>query len=112
MTIQIKTKDLYKGSADDVRKTCDTSNFEINRPLTKVSINKCLGKVSKVMTEFVCFRPKTPYLIEDANNGNAEEKKKCVIKQRLTSEEYKKCLLNNKIISKSEQRFRGETHNL
>ena len=30
---------------------------------------------SKVMTEFVCFRPKTPYLIEDGNNGNAEEKK-------------------------------------
>ena len=68
---------------------------------------------SKVMREFVCFRPKTSYLVEDGNNyKNSEEKKKYVIKQKLTFKEYKKCLLNNKIISKLQQRFRSETHNV
>ena len=32
--MQIKTKDFYKDIKDDVEKRFDTSNYEVNRPLT------------------------------------------------------------------------------
>ena len=33
--IQIKTKDFYKDTADDVEKRFDTSNYEVDIPLPK-----------------------------------------------------------------------------
>ena len=38
--------------------------------------------------------------------------KKCVIKRVLKFNDYKDCLLNNEIILKSQQRFKGERHNI
>ena len=66
------------------------------------------------MTEFAALRPKTySYLMDD---GNSDKKvkgtKKCVIKQRLKFNDYKNFLLNNEIISKSQQRFKTESHNV
>ena len=42
----------------------------------------------------------------------AKGTKKCVIKRILKFNEYKIYLLNNKIISKSQQRFKIEAHNM
>ena len=33
--IQIKTEDFYKDIADDVKNRFDTSNYKVDRPLTK-----------------------------------------------------------------------------
>ena len=41
-----------------------------------------------------------------------KEKKKCVIKRRLTFRDYKDCLLNNEIILKSQQIFKSERHDI
>ena len=38
--------------------------------------------------------------------------KKCVIKRMLKFNDYKDCLLNDGIILKSQQRFKGERHNV
>ena len=66
------------------------------------------------MTELAALRPKTySYLMDD---GNSDKKvkgtKKCVIKQRLKFNDYKNFLLNNELISKSQQRFKTESHNV
>ena len=37
--IDIKTEDLYEDIPDDVKKGCDTSNYEVDRPLPK-GVNK------------------------------------------------------------------------
>ena len=41
--INIKTKDFYKDIANDVEKTFDTSNYEVDRPLTKGKNKKVIG---------------------------------------------------------------------
>ena len=38
--------------------------------------------------------------------------KKCVIKRRLKFNDYKDCLLKNEIVSKSQQRFKIEGHDV
>ena len=68
----------------------------------------------KIMAEFVALRPKTySYLI---NDGGSDKKAKgtneCVIKRRLKFNDYKDCLLNNEIIVKTQQRFKGERHDV
>ena len=109
--IHVKTsEDIYEDIADDVEKRFDTSNFEVNRPLT-IGKNKTVVGImkdelgGKSMTEFVALRPKTySYLMDDGT-------KKYVIKQRFKFNDYKNCLLNNEIILKSQQRFKSEAHN-
>ena len=32
--VHVKAKDIYKDIAEDIKKRFDTSNFEINRPLS------------------------------------------------------------------------------
>ena len=68
----------------------------------------------KVLAEFAALEPKTySYLMDD---GNSDKKgkgtKKCVIKRRLKFNDYKDYLLNNEIILKSQQKFKGEAHNV
>ena len=50
------------------------------------------------------------------DDSNTDKKvkgtKKCVVKRRLKFNDYKNCLLNNEIISKSQQRFKSEAHNV
>ena len=43
---------------------------------------------------------------------NLKKQKKCVIKRELMFENYKDCLFNNKVISKSQQRFKSDHHNV
>ena len=69
--INIKTRDVYKDVANNVKKRLDTSNFEMNRPLQKRKHNIGIGLTKdelggKIMPEFVGPRPKTYfYLIDD-----------------------------------------------
>ena len=60
--MNIKTEDFHKNIADDVKKKFDTSNYEVNRPLTtgKNKNDKRLMKDElrgKIMAEFVALRP-------------------------------------------------------
>ena len=68
----------------------------------------------KIMTEFVALRPKSySYLTDDfKEDKKAKGTKKCVIRRRLKFNDYKYCLLNNEIILKSQQRFKGERHDV
>ena len=68
----------------------------------------------KIMTKFAALTPKTHYYLMDDIDSNKKAKgtKKCVIKRRHKFNDYKDCLLSNKIISKSQQRFKSEAHNV
>ena len=106
--MHIKTGDVYKDIANGVEGRFDTSNYEINRPLTSERNKKVIGLIKdklegKIMTEFVALRPKTySYLTDDC-----KEDKKAT---KLKFNDYKDCLLNNEIILKSQQRFKSEGH--
>ena len=41
--MHIKTEDLYKDIADDVEKSLDTSNYEVNRSLPTGKKKKVIG---------------------------------------------------------------------
>ena len=116
--VNIKTKDFYQDIDNDVEKRFDTSNYEVNRPLSKGKNKKVIGLMKnelggKIMTEFAALRSKTySYLMDDGNSDKkAKGTKKCIIK-RLKFNYYKNILLNNETILKSHQRFKSETHNV
>ena len=95
----IKTEDVYEGIADDVEKRSDTSSYEVNRPLPTEKNTKVIGSMKdelegKIMTKFVAVRPKN-YCSLIFNFNDCKNR-----------------LLNNKIISKSQQRFKSEAHNV
>ena len=54
--VSIKTKDVYKGIANDVAERFDKSNFEIERPLIGLRKDELGGKI---MIDSVGLRPKT-----------------------------------------------------
>ena len=117
--VHIKVEDFYEDIADDVEKRFDTSNYDVNRPLTTGRNKKVIGLMKdelggKIMKEFLALRTKTySYLTEDCKEDKkAEGTKKCVIKRRLKFNDYKNCLLNNEIILKSQQRFKSERHDV
>ena len=61
--INIKTEDFYEDIADDVEETFDTSNYEVNRPLSTGKNKKVIGLMKdelggKIRTEFLALRPK------------------------------------------------------
>ena len=98
-----------------VEKRFDTSNYEVDRPLPTRKNKKVIGESGgTIMTEFVALRPKTySHLMDDGNSDKkAKGAEKCVIKRRLKFNGYKNCLLNNEIISKSQQIFKSEAHNV
>ena len=62
--ISIKAEDFYEDIANDVEKTFDTSNYEVNTPLPEGKNKKVFGLMKyelggKIMTEFAALRPKT-----------------------------------------------------
>ena len=62
--MHIKTEDFYEDIADDVEKRFDTSNCEVDGPLSKRKNKKVIGLTKdelggKIMTKFVALRPKT-----------------------------------------------------
>ena len=103
--MHIKTEDFYKDIADNIPKRFDTSNYEVNRPLSTGKNKKVIRLMKdelggKIVTEFVALRPKIHSYLIDMVRGDKKAKgtKKRVIKRRLKFNDYKDYLLNNEII--------------
>ena len=109
-----KYHDVYEDIANDVEKRFDTSNYEVNIPLSTGKIKNVIEPMKdelgeKIMTEFAALRPKTySYLMDDGDSDKGT--KKCVIKRRLKFNDDKNSLLDNEIMLKSQQKFKSETH--
>ena len=117
--IYIKIEDFYKDIADDVECKFDTSNYEVDRPLPTGKNKKVIRLMKdelgrKIIKEFVALRPKTyAYLTDDCEEDKKTKgSKKCVIKRDLKFNDYKDCLLNDNVVLKSQQRFKGEWHDV
>ena len=117
--MSIKTKYFYKDIADDVEKRCDTSNYEVDRPLPTGKNKKVIGLMKdelggRIIREFVALRPKTySYLTDDCKEDKKTKgTKKCAIKRMIKFDDYKKCLLNNEVVIKSQQRFKSKGHDV
>ena len=83
--MNIKTEDFYKDIASDLEKRFDTSNYEVDRPLSIGKNKKVIGLMKdelggKIIMEFVTLRPKTySYLTDDCKEDKkAKGTKKCV----------------------------------
>ena len=88
--INIKTGNFYEDIANDAEKRFDTSNYEVNKPLSTRKNKKGIRLMKdelggKIMTEFAARRPKTySYLMDDGKNDKkGKETKKCVIEKYL-----------------------------
>ena len=72
--IYIKTKYFYKLIAEDVKNGYNTSNYEVDWPLTKIMNEKVIGLIKderggKIIAELVALRPKIySYLTDDGKN--------------------------------------------
>ena len=114
--VYIKTDDIYKDIAEEVETRFDTSNYKLDRLLSKGRNKNVIGLMKdelgrKIVTKFVGLRVRTySYLID---NGNKDKKakgtKKCVIKRNLKFETFKNCLeaiqLENKINYLAKNKF-------
>ena len=124
--IHVQTEDFYKDIADDVSKWFDTSDYDkkLNRPLP-IGINKKVIGMFKdelngmCMTEFCAPRAKTYAFrhYDDEENKRKEKKKtkgtkKCVIKNDLKFDDCKMSTLKNETITRSQQRFKSDHHNV
>ena len=62
-TVYIKADNIYKNIVKEVEARFDTSNYELDRPLTKGKSKKVLGLIKEesveIMKEFVGLRGKT-----------------------------------------------------
>ena len=119
--MHIKTEDFFKDIANDVEKWFDTSNYDKNdkRPLPIGKNKRVIGYFKdelggKIMDENAVLREKTyAYITEDGSvHKRAKGLKKCIIKREIMFEPYKYCLFNSKTITKSQQRFRSDHHNV
>ena len=117
--MDIKTNDFYKDISDDVECKFDTSNYEVERPITYRKNKKVIGLMKdelggEIITEFIALRPKTySYMTDnDKIDKKAKGTKKCVIKKMIKFDDYKKCLLNDKVILKPQQSFISSKHNV
>ena len=117
--MNIKTEDFNEDIANDVQKRLDTSNYEVDKPLSTGKNKKVIGLVKdelggRIITEFVALRPKTySYLTDDCKEDKkAKGTKKCVIKRMIKFNDYKNCLLNGEVTLKSQQRFISKGHNV
>ena len=117
--MNIKTNYFYEDIANDVKNRCDTSNYEVNRPLPMGRNKKVIGLMKdelrgKTITEFITLRPKTfSYLTDDGKEDKkAKGTKNCVIKKMIKFNDYKKYLLNDEVILKSQQRFISKKHDV
>ena len=116
--MNIKTEDFYKDIANDVEKRFDTSNYEVDRPLSTGKNKKVIVLMKdelggRIITEFVAFRQKTySYLTDDCKEDKkAKGTKKSVIK-RIKIDDYKNCLLNGEAVLRSQQRFKCKGHDV
>ena len=107
--VNIKTKDFYKDTSQDVNKRFDTSNYTFDRPLPTGINKKAIGLMKDelggdIITEFVALRPKAYSYV--TNNfiemTKAKGTKKCVVNKMLRFDDYKKFLFDNGKVLKSE----------
>ena len=117
--MNIKKNDFYKNISNDVENRFDTSNYDVNRPLSTRKNKKIIGLMKdelggKIITEFVTLRPKTYLFLTDDGKEDKKAKgtKKCVIKKKIKFSDYKKCLFNDKLILRSQQRFISKKHDV
>ena len=115
--INVKTKDFYKDTVEDVKERFDTSNFSYDRPLPIGMNKKVVGLIKDelgrgIINEFVALRPKAySYRTDDlVELKKAKGTKKYVIKNMLKFEDYKNCLFGNGKVLRSQQRFKSENH--
>ena len=87
--VYIKTDGIYKDIIEDAETIFDTSNYELDRPLSKGTNKKVFGLMKdelcgKIMKKFVRLRAKMySYLIDDGcEDKNAKGTKKFVIKRK------------------------------
>ena len=79
--IDIKTKDVYEDIANDLKKRFETSNYEVDIPLSVGKNKKVTGLMKdelggKIMAEFIALRPKIySYLMDDSNRDTHAAKK-------------------------------------
>ena len=85
--VYIETDDIYKDVADDIETRSDTSDYELDRLLSKGKNKKVIGLIKdelggKIMKKFIGLKAKTfSYLIDHSSeNKEAKGTKKCVIK--------------------------------
>ena len=117
--MNINTEDFYKDIANVVEKRFDTSNYEVDGPLSTGKNKKVIGLMKdelggRIITEFVTLRPKTySYLTDDCKEDKkAKGTKKCVLKRMIKFNDYKNCLLNCEVVLKSQQIFKSKGHNV
>ena len=117
--MNIKAEDFYKDIANGVEERFDTSNYEVNRPLSTGKNKKVIGLMKdvlggKIITEFVILRPKTySYLTDDCKEDKkAKGTKKCVIKRMIKFNDYKNCLLKDEVVLKLLQKFKSKGHDV
>ena len=117
--MNIKKEDFYKDIDNDVEKGFDTSNYEVDGPLSTGKNRKVIGLMKdelggRVISKFVALRPKTySYLTDDCKEDKkVKGTKKCVIKRIIKFNDYKNCLLNGEVILRSEQRFISKGHDV
>ena len=97
--VNVKTDDIYKDIAEDIETIFDTSNFEIDRPVSKGKNKKVIGLMKdelggQTMKEFVGLTAKTYSYLKDNNDEDKKVKdtRKCVIIRKLKFNDYKNCL--------------------
>ena len=78
--VHVKTDDIYKDIAEDVKKKFDASNFEIGRPLPKGKNKKVIGLMNgeldgQIMKEFVWLRAITHSYLKENNDEDIKKKK-------------------------------------
>ena len=85
LIINIKTKDFYKDIVQDVEERFGTSNYDVDRPLSKGQNKKVIVLMKDelgggIITEFVALRPKTYSYMTDEfiEMKKAKGTKKCV----------------------------------
>ena len=77
--IHVKTHDIYKNIAEDVKTIFDTSNFEKGRPLSKGKEKIVIGSMKdelgeQIMKEFVGLRAKTYSYLKDSTDKDKKAK--------------------------------------
>ena len=102
--VYIKTDDIYKNIAEDVETRFDTSNYQLNRPLSKGKNKKLIELMKdklggKIMIKLAWLSAKTySYLIDDGSEDKKEKStKNSVIKINLNLKILEATLFENKI---------------
>ena len=114
----LKLKIFILDVADDVEKRSDISNYDVDRPLPKITNEKVIRLMKdelwgKIIIEFVALRLKAySYLTDDDTVHKKAKQKKSVIKRILKFNAYKDRLIKNKVILESQQRFKSEAHSI